>query len=277
MKLFKFIKTFSIQCAIGLSVCGLCATSFSEDAPADANFETAFQTGVKNYQEKKFDEARLSFNAALKKNPESVQALTNLALVQFNLGKKGDAVALLRKAQNLDPDFSTPRAALSFILPQLDVKEIPHEIRYWETIRANVVVPFSMNGFLFMTALCVFSTGWLFLAYVGKRRVAIEEEKPLPHFPLIPVIILLISTVVVSMTIMKSLDQKIPRGTIISDKVSVLSAPAAGSAALFDIYPGLEVILNSVDKDWVQITYPGAMTGWIPKTNVMQTSGSDLW
>lgn len=254
--------------------CGFNATAYAEPPPT---FEAAFQTGVGQYQAKKYDEARLSFGQALERDPQSVQALTNLALAQFQLGKKGEAVALLRRAQNLDPDFSTPRAALNFILPQLDVKEIPHEIQLWETVRSTFVVPFSLTGFLALTAMTLFSAGWLFLQYAGKRRRALNEGRGRPPFPTIPTFIFLIFLAMSSLTVLKAVDHEIPRGTITAVKVPVLSAPAESGAALFEVYSGLEVILGTVSQDWVQVTYPGAMTGWIPKSTVLQTSGRGLW
>lgn len=240
-------------------------------------FEKAFEAGIANYQAKKYDEARLAFSQALQKEPLNVQALTNLALVQFQLGQKAWAVALLRKAHNLDPDFSTPQAALKFILPQLDVKEIPHEIQMWETVRANFIVPFTMTGFLALTALCLFATGWLWLQYFGKRREAFRDEKPLPPFPTIPTIIALIFVAALSLTLMKAIDQGIPRATVITDKTTVYSAPNEQSVALFDLFGGLEVVLKQDNENWIQVTYPGASTGWVPKSSLFQTSGRTAW
>jgi hypothetical protein len=241
------------------------------------SFEKAFEAGVVSYQAKKYDEARLAFSQALEKDPLNVQALTNLALVQFQLGQKAWAVALLRKAHNLNPDFSTPKASLDYILPQLDVKEIPHEIQMWETIRTNFIVPFTLTGFLVLTALCLFATGWLWLQYIGKRREAFREEKPYPAFPTIPTMIALIFTTVLALTLMKVIDQGIPRATVVNEKVTVYSAPSEQSVGLFDIFGGLEVVLGQENGDWIQITYPGALTGWVPKNSVFQTSGRAAW
>jgi hypothetical protein len=241
------------------------------------NFEKAFEAGVANYQAKKYDEARLAFSQALEKDPANVQALTNLALVQFQLGKKPWAVALLRKAQALKPDFSTPKTSLEFILPQLDVKEIPHEIQMWESIRSSFIVPFTLNGYLGLTALCLFATGWLWLQYIGQRREAFRDEKSLPPFPLIPTLITVIFIGVLSLTLMKVIDQGIPRATIVNDKVTVFSAPNEQSVALFDLFGGLEVVLGQQNADWVQVTYPGALTGWVPKSSLFQTSGRPAW
>jgi hypothetical protein len=253
------------------------AVSAGSDVQSWPNFEKAFEAGVNSYQAKKYDEARLAFTSALQKEPTNVQTLTNLALVQYQLGQKAWAVALLRKAHNLSPDFSTPKAALDYIVPQLDVKEIPHEIQLWETIRSTFITPFTLTGFLALTGLCLFASGWLWLQYFGRRREALREDKVLPAFPSIPTIIAVIFIAVLVLTLMKVVDQGIPRGTVVNEKVTVYSAPNEQSVALFDLFGGLEVVLKSDNQDWVQVTYPGATTGWIPKSSLFQTSGRAAW
>jgi tetratricopeptide (TPR) repeat protein len=255
-------------------VLGFCTSAAGQTA---SSFEEAFQSGLASYSSKKFDEARLAFGQAIEKNPSSSQALTNMGLTEFQLGNKGAAVAFLRKAQWLDPDFSTPKNALEFILPQLEIKEIPHEIQVWESLRARFVAPFSMTAFLALTGISLFSTGWLFLAYVGRRREATRDEKPYPPFPVIPVIIGLIFFVCLALTASKIIDHQIPRGTVVAEKVFVHAAPDEKSAQLFELYAGLEVLLKVAKDDWVQITYPGALTGWIPRASLLQTSGRTLW
>lgn len=242
------------------------------------DFQKAFEAGVANYQAHKFDEARLAFSFALEKDPQNVQALTNLALVQFQLSQKGWAVALLRKAQALDPNFSTPQKALQFILPQMDVKEIPHEIQMWESFRSYFIVPFSLNSFLAMTAISFFASGWLLLQFLGRRKRSLQENRSLPAFPSLTFLFTLLFVGMFSLAFLKIIDSEMPRGTIVAqEKITVYSAPNDKSVPLFDLYSGLEVILNTVDDQWVQATYPGALTGWIAKSGVLQTSGRALW
>jgi len=255
-------------------VLGFCASAAGQTA---MSFEEAFQSGLASYNSKKYDEARLAFGQALEQNPSSAQALTNLGLTEFQLGNKGAAVAFLRKAQWLDPDFSTPRSALEFILPQLEIKEIPHEIQLWESTRARFVAPFSLTAFLALTGISLFSTGWLFLAYTGRRREATRDEKPYPPFPVIPVIIGFVFFGCLALTASKIIDHQIPRATVVAEKAFVHAAPEEKSAQLFEIYSGLEVILKATKDDWVQVTYPGALTGWIPRASLLQTSGRTVW
>lgn len=249
------------------------STTFAQNP----TFEALYKTGVQNYQEKKFEEARDAFTKSVALDPTNTSALTNLALTEFQLGHKGLAVALLRKASALDPDFSTPRAALKFVLPQLDVKEIPHEIQLWETLRSQFLSPVPQSAYLLLTALLLFSSGWIFLGYFGKRKFAIKKQLPFPPFPFVGLLFALGFIFCLSLALLKSYDYQIPRGTIVADKVSVLAAPEEKSAPLFDLYSGLEVIINSANGDWLQVTYPGAMTGWIPKASVLHTTGKLTW
>lgn len=240
-------------------------------------FEGLFKIGVEAYQSKKFDLARDALTKALEKNPQNVSTLTNLALAQFQLGKKGAAVALLRKAQNLDPDFSTPKAALKFILPQLEIKEIPHELHFFENLRSQILVPVPLNAYLILSALLLFAAGWILIGYLGAKKRALKDEKPFPPFPTIGATLALAFMVCLTTTLLKIYDYQTPRGTILDDKVAVLAAPDEKAAVLFDLYSGLEVIIQSTNQDWVQVNYPGALTGWIRKSALLHTAGKSPW
>lgn len=240
-------------------------------------FEAAFKDGVTSYESKKYPEARLAFSRALELNPESLNTLVNLGMTEFQLGEKGLAVALLRKAVEIDPNFSTSQAALQFILPQLDVKEIPHEIQWSETLRDSVIVTVSLNTYLGLTALFLFAAGWLWFQYIGRRKKALQEESAMPTFPLVATFALIGFLCFGFLTLYKTWDHQIPRGTVTTEKVAVLSAPDEKSPSLFDLYSGLEVIIHQTEGEWAQVTYPGALSGWIPKASVMPTSGKRLW
>lgn len=246
-----------------------------------SNFEEAFKRGIELYQNKKFADASAQFRQAVDFQPLNVSGLTNLALSEFEAGHKPIAVALLRKALAIDPDFSTPEAALKFILPQLEVREIPHEIQFRETLRAQFLSPVPWPAYLLLNLMCLVAGGWLVIGYLGGRRRAIKSELPLPPFPSVGVIFIVGFLVTTFLSAAKFLDYQIPRGTIIADKITVMSAPDQKAVSLFDLYGGHEVIIEKLDtsskEEWVQVTYPGALSGWIPKSSIYPTSGKGLW
>ncbi len=251
--------------------------SVSPSPSPPTSFEQLFKTGVQSYQKKDYEQARESFAKSIEKDPNNLSALTNLALAEFQLGKKGYAVALLRKATNLDPDFSVPSAALKFILPQLDVKEIPHEIQLWENLRGQFLAPVPLTAYLILTALLLFTAGWTLLNYIGARKRALKEDALLPSFPSVGFILSLASIATLSLAMLKVYDFQVPRATVIAEKISVLSAPDDKAPALFELFGGLEVIILSTNQDWVQVNYPGALSGWLPKSAVLHTSGKTPW
>lgn len=239
--------------------------------------ESPFQAGVKLYQEKKFDKAKEAFEQALTEQPDNPTFLTNLALTQYQLGQKGWALALLRRAIFLDPDFSTSRAAMDFVLPQIEVKEIPHEIQWFETIRSQALSHVTLQGLLLIIAFFVAACGWLWLRYLGHRRQAIKTEKAFPAFPSVALVLSLGLLILIFLCVLKIQDNFISRGTVVSEKTSALSLPEEKAVVLFDLYQGLEVIIERTQNDWVQVTYPGGLTGWIPRKDIFQSSGSKLW
>jgi tetratricopeptide (TPR) repeat protein len=273
----RMLFFFVFLCVGFFALAGGAQPSSEAATPPPSTFEELFKNGVQSYQSGKYDEARELLSQALDKDPNSVSALTNLALTQFQLGKKGYAVALLRKSLALNPDFPTSKAALQFILPQLEVKEIPHEIQFWESFRSQLLEPVPMWVYLFLTALFLFAAGWLWLGFFGRRRKALKDNELLPPFPTVAFVLALGFVICFSLNVLKIYDFQTPRGTVIADKISVLSAPDEKSVTLFDLYAGLEVVLLSVNNEWVQVTYPGALSGWVPKATVLHTSGKVPW
>lgn len=253
-----------------------CWSQATENATATPTFAQLFESGGKAYQSKDYAAAKAAFEQALALDPRSEYALTNLALSEFQLGQRGRALGALRRALQVNPDFSTSRAAIAFIEKQMPVKEIPHEIQWFESVRENFLNHFSLNIFLAMTALFLFTVGWLGLRYLSERKAALEEQRALPKASFtwsLSVVGLILFTAFTSLKVIDGIKE---RGTIVLEKVAVKSSPDENSPDLFDLYEGLEVIIEQTRDSWIQITYPGALSGWIPKNSIFShevTSG----
>lgn len=253
-----------VTVALGASICF---------AQAEQSFADLFNKGTQSYKEKKFEQARDLFSQAVQKDPNNVVGLTNLALSQFQLGNKAHSLGLLRKVLALDPDEATAKAALKFVLSQTEIREIPHQIEAYESLRSQFLAPFSLATYLFLTALFLFVSGWSLLSYMGHRNKAVKEEQAMPRLPIFGIVTGIIFGLVLTLAILKQYDLANLRATIIDDKVSLQTAPGANQVTVLDLYGGMEVVVNAVEKDWVQITYPGSLTGWVKSASLIVTSG----
>ncbi|WP_413583127.1 tetratricopeptide repeat protein [Bdellovibrio sp. HCB288] len=237
-----------------------------------ADFTTLFNQGTQHYTAKEYEKSRDAFAKALELDPHNATTLTNLALAQFQLGNRPLAVGLFRKALTNDPELTQARTGLKFALTQMDVREIPHQIETYETVRKKLLAPVPTTAYLITTALFMFAAGWILVGFFGQRRRAIAEEKSLPGFPVIGSILSLGFLISLTLLSLKIYDQTILRATIISEKVSLQAAPGENQAALLDLYGGMEVIVQNENAEWSQVTFPGSITGWVKKSAILQTN-----
>lgn len=246
------------------------------ETPQAKSFEEHFREGLAAYQTKAYDKALESFTQALVLEPGNTAAMTDAALAAFQLDKKGLAIAWFRRALALEPDLPEARDGLRFALTKLDVKEIPHRLETYETVRADVLVLAPARVFLALTALLLFASLWLLLGWLGARKRAHRAQEVTPPFRLSIAILGALASAGVILTAMKLYDSMLPRGTILGKTVDVLSAPAASGVSLFQLHEGFEVLIQDVNDEWVQVTYPGGLTGWIPKKEILSTDISGI-
>jgi tetratricopeptide (TPR) repeat protein len=250
---------------------------FSWTARADQPSPT-YSEGLSLFQQGKVDEAKQKFENVLQEQGPSPYVLYNLGLAEFKSGHNGKAVALWRKALDLDPNFSPALDALGYASEKMKIKELPHKITAGETLRNKFLVNFTLSSFLFLSLVFFFAFGWFLLIFLGQRtRFKKGEGKP-PAFPVTAVVLGLIFAGSVFLAASKALDQNLPRATIVVDKVEAHASPGSGQATLFELFEGMEVIVRELiqtdnNEKWMQVTYPGGMTGWIPSDSVMHSSG----
>lgn len=245
-------------------------------AKADSSsLEDVLREGIALYTAKDYAKAKETFVRALEKSPGNVAAATDLALSYCQLGEMGPCLAYFRLALTKDPQNPEARQGLEFALTKLETKEIPHRLELFESLRENGLNRFSLDQFLAIAAACFFAGAWITFAAVGRRRRALEDQQAPPAFPMSSPVLLALAAVFIVLSSLKIYDSGLPRGTILEAKIPVLSAPTTTGVPLFDLYAGFEVILKDWKDEWVQVTYPGGLTGWIPKKAVLRTSGGD--
>ena len=232
----------------------------------------AFTAGIVAFKKNDFKTASLEFQKALVEAPHSTSVLHNLALTEWKLDQRGLALALWRKAVVIDPAYEPAERSIKWFRSRLDHPEIAHELEYWETFREEFLTHLSLSWIIVLNAATLLMSGSLLLKYFGAKRRSAADETTVPDFPSSGIAASLLFLLLLTLTAAKLYDMNSPRGTILPTKVQAKSAPDASSTALFDLYAGLEVQIDQAPHDWLQVTYPGGPTGWIPASALMRTT-----
>lgn len=244
---------------------------FSNSAFA-ATQDEKFHEGIQFYQTKDFQKATEAFQSALSLGPDNLDILVNLGLAKFQLGKKGEAIGIMRHVLGFSPDNEIASSALRYMIQKLPTQELAHEISFFESLRENLLKFFALPHMLFLNSILFAFIGIGLINYLARRRIAIRDEKELPQFSPIFILLFLCLIITTGLIGLKIFDSLRPRGTIVVEKASVKSGPTDESPEIYEIYEGLEVLINEEYNNWMQVTYPGGLTGWLPKAAVMQTN-----
>ncbi len=238
----------------------------------DVSAAEAFSNGVTAFQKNDFPTARNWLRASLSKEPNQLVAWYDLGICEQRLGNKGLATAYFRKALFLKPRLTEAATALAYTRKSLEKSDIPHEVEPWETLRSSVLIVTSVYQFAFLTLILFFIASWLLLLYVGHRRRSQLDEKPSPPFPFAGALTAVLFAVFFILSICKLIDDQDLRATVITKKIEAKALPDESSTALFDLYEGLEVIVQQTRQGWAQVTFPGGATGWVPRASIFTTA-----
>lgn len=260
----RFRRALTSSLILLASSCG-----FFARAAEPANFDELFRAGLAAEQSKDFEKATQLFRQAWDLDHRNTAAMTNLGLAEFQRGDKGRAIAWFRRSLAFDPRQTEAANGLKYALSQLEIKEIPHRIETIETLHEDFLQSIFVRHVLGLTGLLLLVFGWFLIAWLGQRRRAIRADEPPPAFPWTLGLLGTLFVVSVILLSLKLYDASLDRGTVVGKVVPVRSLPGENGVSLFELHEGFEVLIGDVNKDWVQVTYPGALTGWIPKENLI--------
>lgn len=228
--------------------------------------------GVAALRKSDYENATKAFEAALAADPENPSALFNLGLTHYKLGNEGKGLALWRKALAISPGFNQAAESIKWAESRLPRSGAHQEFSLWEQFREVFLISIALEGYLALFVGLLAICGWLYLRYFGNRRRALLDERPLPPFPWVAVVLTSLWVCVAFAILAKIYDMTIPRATVVQDKVPVRTAPDAASTTLFELIEGHEVVVRNFSEGWFQVSQPGGLTGWVPVDSVFVTS-----
>lgn len=231
----------------------------------------AFQKGLAAYQNKQFEEARGAYQSLLDQGLVTAEILHNLALANYQLNQKPLALALWRKALTLEPSFRAARNGREFTENELNQRGFERD-QITQFFRTTLEF-LSFYEATWLIALMIGIAGWLWIGYMGERKTAFEEERPLPEFPTVAVIVSVVLLGCISLTALKARLAFRTRATVVANNVNARSLPADDSVSLFELRGGSEVLIRRQEKDWAQVQNSDGNSGWVKDSELYITSG----
>lgn len=255
-----------------LFIAFVCMISFSSIANSQTA-EELFQAGVSSLQKNELDQARDQFSQSLKLAPNNVQTLYNLGLTENRAKNEGLALGLWRKALVLQPTNHQVAQAIEFAENNLPQRPISRGGDLFESLHDSFLAETSLMSLIALNLALLAFAGWILIRYAARRSRSIENEEPSPPFPYIGILFglgLVVSAIVLGA---KVYDLTLTRATITADKVEVKTSPDSQAATLFELFEGVEVIVRQSREGWMQVTYPGGLSGWVQSDAVLVSSG----
>lgn len=232
-----------------------------------------FRSGVAFFQKNELDQAREQFSQSLKLAPENVQTLYNLGLTEHKSKNIGLALGLWRKALVLEPSNSTTQQAIAFAERGLPQQQVSRGDDLFESLHNKFLSHTSLMSLIVLNLVLLAFAGWILIRFFALKSRSVENEEPSPPIPYIGFIFvvgLLVSGVVLAA---KVYDLTLTRATVTEKKVEVKTSPDEQAATLFELFEGLEVIVRQSHEGWMQVHYPGGLSGWVPAKSVLVSSG----
>lgn len=240
----------------------------------DAANEDLFQKGLAAYQNKQFDEARENFQKLVNQGESSANLLHNLALTEYQLDHKARALALWRKALSENPGFKPAKEAREFVESQGQMR--PFERDSVSLGWSRTLEGVTLQELLLLTAAIFALSGTLWIRYLGQRRIALEDQKAMPGFPVTAIIAEVVFLAVLALVGLKLQARGTTTATVVGEKVNIKSLPSESGVPLADINPGNELRVRRHQDGWAQVVTSDGVNGWVKAGDIFVTSGKGL-
>ncbi|MES3038496.1 MAG: hypothetical protein V4736_11375 [Bdellovibrionota bacterium] len=226
---------------------------------------STFLEALKSFQDKDFPAAEKHYVTLLKENPEDPALLTNMGLTQWELQKKGAALGYFRHALNVNPSFEPALKALNYSLSQFPIETPTHDSVMTEWLHENIFVTISTWGLALVHLFTFVGLFWCLLNLAKRKQ---DDGRPTAGLLVMISVFGVLWILSLAVLILKVADQMKVRGTVIVNSTSAMALPDPKSVPLLELKEGVDVVVRQTQKDWVQVNFPGAASGWIPASNL---------
>lgn len=225
--------------------------------------EDIFKRGNAAYEEGRYEAAAEAYRSLLRYEIHDAVVEYNLGNAEFRLGNLGRAILHYERAKRLDPVEPDIRANLEFARSIcFDRVEAPQQAVVVRWVRAvqNRLGPDRQAW----TAL---ATAWLVVALVAWCFSRPGGWTAAHGWMLAALLLILVITVSSWYVTVGRLDRD-SSAVVLDDVVEVLAGPGYNNPALFTVHEGLTLQIRAEREEWLQVSLPNGLNGWIAKESV---------
>ncbi len=225
--------------------------------------EELFDRGNTAYEAGRFRESAEAYRAALRYGVRDARLEYNLGNAEFKLGHLGRAILHFERARRLDPTDPDVKANLewvrSFCVDQVEPAEAAGLVLWWRSVQDRIGPDRQA-----LLALVLF---WVIAGIVTWCAARPGGWAPAYGW----LLACLVGLLVLAVVSWRSTDRRIEGRSIavvLRPAVEVLAGPGLNNATLFTVHEGLTVEIRGDRGEWLQVSLPNGLNGWLPGETV---------
>jgi len=248
------VKRMAVMLMLGMA----CVSSSEAQAP-----EEVFLEGNRHYEDGRYAAAAAAYRSLLRYQIRDPVLEYNLANTEFRLGNLGQAILHYERARRLDPTdrdiVANLEFARSFRHDQVEPEPQMAIVRWVHALQDRLGPDRQAWGVVLLV--------WL-IAALNARCFSRPRAWSATHGWLLGALLLLLAVSSASWyTTLERLDGR--RSAVVLDQVvEVLAGPGHNNPALFTVHEGLGLWIRGERDEWLQVSLPNGLHGWIAKDAV---------
>jgi len=223
--------------------------------------EELFERGNAAYANARYGEAVRAYETVLKYDIRDPRVEYNLGNAYFRLGELGLAILHYERAHRLrpvDPDIRVNlELARSRRIDRVEPEETAAVVRWTRALQDRIGPDRQAIGFLAVL--------WVIAGLVTWASIRPPGWSAWMGWTL-AVLVLAAALTALSWRVTWQRLEGERIAVVLDASVEVLAGPGENNASLFTVHEGLTLTIRSERPDWVQVSLPNGLNGWIPRT-----------
>lgn len=237
----------------------LAAVVFATVAPATAQTaEDAFERGNEAYAAGNWAVAAAEYRTVLDYRVADARVYYNLANAEFRLRRLGPAILHYEKARRLDPADADIQSNLRFVQGfRFDRVEVEESFALVEAVH-GLQARLSLDGQAWILAFLLWIAGGI-MAW-GLSRPG--KFGPGHGWPLAALATLVVLVGLSWWDTYERLERR-ELAVVMAPAAEIVAGPGPSNPSLLTVHEGLTVVVLDDRGDWVQVSLPNGINGWI--------------